>query len=518
MYIKIVQVNHSMSNSIEYSSKTQSKGSLLPKRLEPEDQDISPSRNRSAGNVNETQSLLPKDNDEQIPGGKMSLPFGVFNLTTTVMGAGLLSLPYAFSIGGLIPASIALLSILILSLFSGHLLVDTLSLLPKSLKIFNFEDLSIYSYGVVAKLFSLLTIIVLLYPSHIAYMILTRDQLELIAEFAFHRANATNSTAHYWVTQKYTLMAIAYLPLLPLCFLPKIRFLGYTSFFGFSCLLIVSVSFIVFSVMHLTSAPNSTVFNYTCSDSYTSGVTCVPLFPISVFQFLESLTIIALVFVCHFNILPICNELYKSTSFRRNLTVTFTLSTVFLVYILVGISTTLQFGGHIQSDVMKNYDSDSIILLVERCLLFLALLPHYPILLYPFRASVIYLIGLLCDLFVYLDLVQGRDLSLIVRESRFTWFIVTICSFVAAVIPACFVGNVDVMWGFVGSFGSVLVVFIWPSVFYLKIRHDYWKAKTGKRFNFGLKGILSIFMILLGLVVMFLCTTNHILVLANVEF
>ena len=510
-----------MSYSIEYTTSTPLPNDpLMPKRLAPENQDVpSPyiTRDRFAANVNESQPLLPKDNNDQIPGGKMSLPFGVFNLTTTVMGAGLLSLPYAFSTGGLIPASIALLSILILSLFSGHLLVDTLSLLPKSLKIFNFEDLSIYSYGIMAKFFSLLTIIVLLYPSHIAYMILTRDQLELIAEFSFQRANATNSPVHYWVTQKYTLMAIAYLPILPICFLPKIRFLGYTSFFGFSCLLVVSISFIVFSVIHLTGAPNATVFNYSCSSFDTPGVTCVPLLPTSIFTFLESLTIIALVFVCHFNILPICNELYKSTSFRRKLTVTSTLSTVFIVYILVGIFTTLQFGSHNQSDVMKNYDSTSIILLVERCLLFLALLPHYPILLYPFRASVIYLIGLICDLFVYLNLVQGHDLSLTVRESWFTWFIVTICSFVAAVIPACFVENVDVVWGFVGSFGSVLVVFIWPSVFYLKIRHDYWKAKTGEKFNFGLKGILSIFMILLGLVVMFLCTTNHILVLANVE-
>ena len=492
----------------------------MPKCLGPEDPEI-PSPyiigNRFAANVNESQPLLPEENNEQFSGGKMSLPFGVFNLITTVMGAGLLSLPYAFSIGGLIPASIALLSILILSLFSGNLLVDTLSLLPKSLKVFNFEDLSIYSYGIVAKFFSLLTIIVLLYPSHIAYMILTRDQLELIAEFSFHRLNATNSTAHYWVTQKYTLMAIAYLPLLPICFLPQIRFLGYTSFFGFSCLLVVSVSFIVFSGMHLTVSFNTTVFDYSCSNFNRSGITCVPLLPTSIFRFLESLTIIALVFVCHFNILPICHELYNSTSFRRKITVTSTLSTVFIVYILVGIFTTLQFGSHNQPDVMKNYDPNKIIFLVERCLLFLALLPHYPILLYPFRASVIYLIGLICDVFVHFDLVPGNELSSTVRGSWLTWFIVTICSFVAAAIPACFVENVDVMWGFVGSFGSVLVVFIWPSVFYLKIRHDYWKAKTGRKYNFGLRGILSIFMILLGLVVMFLCTTNHILVLANVK-
>ncbi|KAI6659301.1 Sodium-coupled neutral amino acid transporter 6 [Oopsacas minuta] len=465
------------------------------------------------------QSLLPKEiNDKLAPtGGKMALPFGVFNLITTVMGAGLLSLPYAFSIGGLVPASIALILILIISLFSGHLLIDTLSLLPQSLKVFNFEDLSVFSYGIIAKVLSLLTIIVLLYPSHIAYMILTRDQLELITEFSFNHLNATNSTAHYWITQKYTLMSLAYIPLLPICFLPKIRFLGYTSFFGFSCLLIVSISFIVFSVIGLVHDADATVINFSCANFTSPGSICVPLFPSSIFKFLESLTIIALVFVCHFNILPICHELYRSTKLRRKLTVTSTLSIVFCVYILVGIFTTLQFGSNVQSDVMKSYDADSIVLLVERCLLFLALLPHYPILLFPFRASVIYLIGLICDLVVHLKLVVKDDLSLTVRESRFVWFFVTLCSFILAFAPACFVPNVDIVWGFVGSFGSVLVVFIWPALFYLKVRRDYWRKTTDAKCNLGIKGALSIAMIIIGIVIMFMCTTNHILVIAGVE-
>ena len=489
--------------------------------LSPKQEGFAFNRGKNIGgvSVNESTRLLPSEIDgasQTEHTGKMPLPFGIFNLITTVMGAGLLSLPYAFSIGGIIPASIALILILIISLFSGHLLIDSLTLLPKSLKIFNFEDLSIASYGIVAKVLSLLTIIVLLYPSHIAYMILTRDQLELIAEFAFNHTNSTNSTAHYWVTQKYTLMTLAYLPFLPICFLPKIRFLGYTSFFGFSCLLIVSCSFIVYSIIHLTTNLNTTIFAATCSNFTQQGMTCVPLFPNSPFNFLESLTIIALVFVCHFNILPICHELYNSTILRRKITVTTTLSIVFCVYICVGILTTLQYGDKVKSDVMKNYDPNSILFLIERCLLFLALLPHYPILLFPFRASVIYLIGLSCDLLVHYKLTLNDKLSLKIRESWFTWFIVTFTSFILAFIPSCFVDNVDVVWGFVGSFGSVLVVFIWPALFYLKIRRDYWLEKTGKEYNFGFKGILSISMIILGLVIMFLCTINHILVLAGV--
>ena len=474
----------------------------------------------AAISMNESDPLLPRElNDASAKAhtGKMIIPFAVFNLITTVMGAGLLSLPYAFSIGGIIPASTALILIVCISLFSGHLLIDSLTLLPRGRKIIYYEDLSIASYGVIAKVLSLLTIIVLLYPSHIAYMILTRDQLELITEFAFNRTNSTNSTAHYWVTQKYSLMALAYLPMFPICYLPKIRFLGYTSLFGFSCLFIVSCSFIVFSFIHLSTNMNSTVLNITCNGSTQPGLTCVPLFPNSPFNFLESLTIIALVFVCHFNILPICHELYNSTIQRRKLTVTTTLLIVFCVYICVGILTTLQFGDTIHSDVMKNYPPNSVLLLVERCLLFLALLPHYPILLFPFRASVIYLIGLFCDVLVHYELSFDNNLSLRVTESRSTWFFVTSCSFILAFIPSCFVSNVDVVWGFVGSFGSVLVVFIWPALFYLKIRRDYWLSETGEKYNFGFKGILSISMIILGLIIMFLGTTNHILVLAGVE-
>ena len=509
-------------SSVTQRGTPQNRGLFLS--TEPDGVSVSPaifSKNLfTALSVNESAPLLPRELDD-CNGiehtGKMILPFGVFNLITTVMGAGLLSLPYAFSIGGIVPASIALVVIVFISLFSGHLLIDSLSLLPRDRKIFNFEDLSLVSYGIVAKVLSLLTIIVLLYPSHIAYMILTRDQLELIVEFAFNRTNSTNTPVHYWVTQWYSIMALAYIPLLPICFLPKIRFLGYTSCFGFFCLLAVSCSFIAFSIIHLTHGLNTTVISITCNNFTQTGLTCVPLFPNTPFNFLEALTIIALVFVCHFNILPICHELYNSTVVRRKITVTTPLSIVFCVYICVGILTTLQFGNTVQSDVMRNYDPNSVVLLVERCLLFLALLPHYPILLFPFRASVIYLIGLSCDLLVYGGVVDNTELSFKVTESWITWFVVTSCSFILAFIPSCFVANVDVVWGFVGSFGSVLVVFIWPALFYLKIRRDYWLARTGDKYNFGLKGILSISMIILGLIIMLLCTTNHILVLAGVN-
>ena len=450
---------------------------------------------------------------------KMSIPFGVFNLITNVIGAGLLTLPYAFSIGGLVPATIALVLTMIISLYSGNLLVDMLKFLPKYVKIFNFEDLSDHSYGIVAKILSLLTIIVLLYPSHIAYMILTRDQLDLIVEFAFNRTNMTSSIAHHWISQKYTLMALAFLPILPICFLPKIRFLGYTSLFSFTCILVVSVSFVIFSILNLFNHTTSdgVMLQSTCSGFNITNYVCIALFPNSIFNFLESLSIISLVFVCHFNILPISYELHNPTQFRRKLVVASTILIAVVVYLLVSYFTVFQFGSTLKPDVMLNYDPNSIVLLVERCVLFLALLPHYPILLYPFRASVLYLIEIIYNYVCRLIELYGSYYpEFNVRNSKILWFIVTLTSFILAFIPACFVTNVDVVWGFVGSIGSVLVVFIWPSLFYLKIRADYWKDKAGSKFDIGPKGVLSIFVLVVGLVIMGLCTVNHILVISNI--
>ena len=314
------------------------------------------------------------------PVGQMWLPMSVFNLITTVVGAGLLSLPFSFRIGGILPAAVSLIFTTVVSLFSGLILVDSLAYLPFSIRVFNYEDIAQFAFGKIGRVCVLLTIIVLLLPSHMAYMIITRDQLDLVIQFALSVANVsvTDSSLGIYLTQPYIVQIMAYLPILPICFLPSLRYLAYSSLFAFVCIIFVSASFVYFSFYNLVENTRNISIESVCYDlvnitnsSYSGSVTCIPLWPKSIFEFLHSFTITALVFVCHFNILPLKAELYNPTSSRVKLSIVVTVIIAFIVYFVTIVFTLLEFGSLTKADVMQNYDQGNILFVVGRIALFL---------------------------------------------------------------------------------------------------------------------------------------------------
>ncbi|KAI6659302.1 Sodium-coupled neutral amino acid transporter 6 [Oopsacas minuta] len=460
-------------------------------------------------------------------GGLMWLPMSIFNLITTVVGAGLLSLPFSFSIGGVIPGAASLIFTTIVSLFSGLLIVDSLTYLPQSIRVFNYEDIAQFAFGRIGRVFVLLTIIVLLLPSHMAYMIITRDQLDLVIQFVLTQANVSTSepSLGFYLTKHYIVQTIAYLPIIPICFLTSLRYLAYSSLFGFICILFVSGSFVYLSSYNLVHNSHNISITSFCGNitngSTTNSVTCIPLWPNNVFEFLHSFTITALVFVCHFNILPLKAELYNPTTTRVKSSIIVTVLTAFLLYFITIIFTLLEFGYEIKADVMKNYDPNNILFVVGRIALFLSLLLSYPLLLFPCRAAIISL---------FIPLVQSRYSIrrwLLTQKygkapfhekanftvNTFIWVLLTVCIFLVAFVPTCFINNVDMVWGFVGAIGSSLVVFIWPCLFYLQTRRLYWKRLAQRKHFFGMKVVCSILLLIFGFIIMFVCTINQMLML-----
>ena len=78
----------------------------------------------------------------------------IFTLLTTCIGAGTLSLPYAFAQGGLIPSSSIFFLIMIVSIIVGFLLFSAKryceELYPK-MPVWGYEDLALLSFGAVGK-------------------------------------------------------------------------------------------------------------------------------------------------------------------------------------------------------------------------------------------------------------------------------------------------------------------------------------------------------------------------------
>ena len=78
----------------------------------------------------------------------------VFNLLTTCIGAGTLALPYAFSEGGLIFASIVFLMIMIMAIIVGLYLFESKRFaqdICPMVEVKGYEDLAEIAFGVVGR-------------------------------------------------------------------------------------------------------------------------------------------------------------------------------------------------------------------------------------------------------------------------------------------------------------------------------------------------------------------------------
>ena len=78
----------------------------------------------------------------------------IFNLLTTCIGAGTLSLPYAFSQGGLVYSSMVFFLILIMAVLIGFLLYDAKKYsheICPGLEVKGYEDLAEASFGALGR-------------------------------------------------------------------------------------------------------------------------------------------------------------------------------------------------------------------------------------------------------------------------------------------------------------------------------------------------------------------------------
>ena len=74
-----------------------------------------------------------------------SISSSIFTLVSTMIGGGLLSLPFAFEQGGFVTASVSLVFVLVASTYGGFLIINSKKYCNG--KVRNIEDVAFYAFG-----------------------------------------------------------------------------------------------------------------------------------------------------------------------------------------------------------------------------------------------------------------------------------------------------------------------------------------------------------------------------------
>lgn len=287
-----------------------------------------------------------------------------FNLSNTVLGAGILTLPYNLMNCGWLLGMFFLVLIGVSSALSFYLL----TVASDVTKMYQYRDIARVLYK---PWFShLVAVMVAIYTLGTigSYSIVLRDNMFWWAEDT--PANASNKRGMLW--------AMVCLIVFPLSLLPRIDFLNFTSLVA-----IVSILYIIFVVVgffvlttfdktkYIAKGPPQ-VFNWSIN-----ALTSFPLFTTA--------------FCGHYNSLNIYKELNNRSIKRMNIVICITVIVTSLFNSVMALFGYFTFTDLLHSDILKNIaeiPGASVIFYIANSAMILVMLFSYPLLCYGLRCTI----------------------------------------------------------------------------------------------------------------------------------
>lgn len=402
--------------------------------------------------------------------GAASVPASIFNLTTTILGSGALVMPHVCKTVGIFLFFLLLMVVAIAANYAITLLVRCVELAkltePK------YQLVGRAAYGNKGYQLALWTVIVQQLGACILYIQIIASVIDPADTFkATGSAVLTNKT--FWQC------AITICVIFPLAMLKDMSALRYTSF--------VSVTFIMAFVVF--------VFCNGADVVGSRGGHSTKAFDFDA-EFFTVVPAISFAFVCHMNVFPIYKEL-KGRSPRTMARVSsISMTTAVAIYFVAGTFGYLTFIDCTSENLIEDFritgTSVSTIFDVLRGGYGLALIFAYPVVLYEMRHCV-------DDLF-FKGIPADKPTM---RQFKLNVGIIGLSLLIAILLK-----SIATVFAFVGATSGSLMVFVMPSLFYLKIQPSSWTSR---------ENLPALGMLVGGLLLIPICVTVAVLKVVGIK-
>lgn len=421
----------------------------------------------------------------------------IASLSKTIVGAGMLAIPYAFRADGILLGILIIILAGITSAFGLYVQLRTSKFLPEGHATF-FGICSI-TYPNLSLVFDL-SIFLQCFGCCISYLVIVGDLLpDLIAHEAFTRSWAIVSSA----------VIIA-----PLCYFKNLDSLKYTSILG-----LAAIAYLFVLV----------VAHYVVGDVPQELKGDVSVFkPLSLSSILSTFSIIIFAFTGHQNMYSIINESRDKSSKNILFVISTVMSGSVVLFLVIGLAGYMTFGSNVSGNVVLMYNS-AIVNLIGRYAIILMVILSLPLMFHPCRLS--------ANNFIYFTKItylhkkpntavseetpllnddtnpRANDINdaaltqkpVIVPFSHTTFVVLTTVLLLAAYILALSVTSFALVLSLVGATGSTAISFILPGLFGYKLLGNDPASSTYKEDR--LVKQLSLLLTVWGVFVMVLCVS-----------
>ncbi|KAD1287140.1 hypothetical protein R6Q59_035602 [Mikania micrantha] len=397
----------------------------------------------------ETTALLPKSHPPEKAVSRVSSISGaVFNVSTSMVGAGIMSIPATLKVLGIIPGFVV---ILIMAFLVEVTVEFLLRYTNYSGEANTYGGVMAESFGKLGSIALQICVMVSNLGALIIYLIIIGDVLSGDqSDGVLHSGILQECFGfHWWNSRAYSVLFIVVFVMLPLLLLPRVESLGHAS--AISILLAV-VFVVIISGMAI----------YAMVEGVTQELKLVPNFSdgFSFFSLFTTIPVMATALSCHVTIHPVRAELQNQSDMRSAVRISLVLSAA--IYVAVGFVGYLLFGDSIMADMLVNFDQTSnspgglLVNAVVRLSYALHLMLVFPVIFYSLRANM--------D-----EMIFARKSVLANDTTRFvsiTCVLLAFIYFVAIAIP-----NIWYFFQFMGSTTVACIAFVFPGAIVLRDVH-----------------------------------------------
>lgn len=368
--------------------------------------------------------------------------FSVFlNFVNSIVGAGIVGLPYTLKQGGLAVTIGVIVLMAWLTDYSLRLIVRT----AKFANVNTYEDLCEYCFGNMGFYLVSGSMFLFDFGAMLTYLIIMGDAAENLAGAWFHWSGEN--------VRRYLIIGISGIVILPLCLLRDISKLEKAS--AISVLTVVLINFIVmYKFFNLGDKYHDKPIEYVQSD-----------FP-------SAFGTIAFAFVCQDCAFLMFNTLKNPTTKRWGCVVHLALGGACVICIVFALFGYLTFRGHVTSNLLNDYSETDKVVQAARLIYVLTMALTYPISFYVSRHV------------IYAVIYRGPEYKSEKDCSFLTHLGVTLPLYAVSVLIVMFVTNLGVVMSLTGSIAAVFLAFLLPAACHLKTQPSplqFWLYKRGCR-------------------------------------
>ena len=439
------------SNSYQSTNdNTASNHNIFPARIHGENSEILPEE--LSGEEGEGHGSFTKH-------AKSSVFMAAMNIINTIIGAGILNLPYVISQFGILVGSLIIILTYILTNLSCLLLLKSKNLCGHS----KYNTIGVTCFGLIGENIIKLIIIINNLGLCIVYLVIFGNVSNKLI------AAAGGDTSVFYFQQGFLIMIVAFI-IFPFVFTKSMNSLKSLSFMAVTSIVIFCIITIYnfFKTMANGKYDNSTINFFPSSDlSITEAIINIPT--------------VILAFTFQFNFFPIYKSLERVTDKRMELTTLLALSVVLIIYLIVAIFGYMSFGSAVSDQgLINNFTRENLGLPLYIIILVSFLISStltFPLMFFGVRENIYsFILGCLTRIQdehesenreAELNELLVRKTKVQLRKVPYIFF----CTFLYAsiIVMAIITPSIKTVFNFVGTIAANAISYLLPSLFYLNL-------------------------------------------------